>query len=218
MGRKERIKLFFEKLYKYYGPQHWWPGDSSLECIIGAILTQNTSWSNVDKAICRLKKENLLSIESINNLTTRELAELIKPSGYYNQKAIKIKFFIEFLNENYTGNLNKLFEEDLHTLRNKLLSIKGIGPETADSIILYAANKPIFVVDTYTHRILYRHNLITEETDYQEMQDIFMDSLHDDAEIFNEYHALIVKVGKEHCRKKNPICNGCPLEFDPHSV
>ena len=218
MGRKERIKTIFEALFSRYGAQYWWPGESELECIIGAILTQNTNWSNVVKAIDRLKEHNLLSIKNLNKVTTEELAQLIRPSGYYNQKAIKIKRFVEFLNENYSGNIFKLFGEDLYTLRDKLLNIKGIGPETADSIILYASNKPIFVVDAYTHRILYRHNLITEETSYQEMQDIFMDSLPDDTELFNEYHALIVKVGKEHCKKKIPICNGCPLEFDPHDV
>ncbi len=218
MDRKVRIKRFYDELHNRYGPQYWWPGESELECIIGAILTQSTNWANVVKAISQLKEKDLLSINSINNLTTEELAQLIKPSGYYNQKAIKIKRFVEFINENYSGNLYRLFEEDLHTLRNNLLSLKGIGPETADSILLYAANKPIFVVDAYTYRILYRHNLITEETSYRDMQDIFMDSLPDDTEIFNEYHALIVKVGKEHCRKKNPLCSGCPLEFDPHNV
>lgn len=218
MDRKDRIHSIFKALFNRYGSQYWWPGDGALECIIGAILTQNTSWNNVEKAINGLKNRHLLSIDEMINITTEELAELIKPSGYYNQKAKKIKDFVALICSNYSGNLDRLLEEDLHTLRSSLLNIKGIGPETADSIILYAANKPIFVVDAYTHRIFYRHNMITEDTDYQSLQDLFMDSLPDDTNMFNEYHALIVKVGKEHCKKKNPICEGCPLESDPHTV
>ena len=218
MNTSDRIKNIYKLLYKEYGPQGWWPGDSQLECILGAILTQNTSWQNVEKAIGNLKKLGLLSIEKLTLLTTNELAQLIRSSGYFNQKAIKIKNFITFLYENYQGNLETMFQEEISELRDKLLQIKGIGPETADCIILYGGNKPIFVIDTYTYRILSRHGLVPEQTRYGEMQELIMDSLTQDAQIFNEYHALIVKTGKEHCRKQNPICAGCPLEEDPHTV
>ena len=218
MSTRERINNIYRLLYEKYGPQGWWPGDSELECILGAILTQNTSWKNVEKAIQNLKRFDLISAEKLNLLRNNELAELIRPSGYYNQKALKIKNFISFLSDNYKGKLENMLQEETYDLREKLLQIKGIGPETADSILLYSANKPIFVIDAYTHRIFSRHGLVPEQTNYNEMQEIFMDSLENNAEIFNEYHALIVKVGKEHCKKQKPICTGCPLESDPHTV
>ena len=218
MSTRERINKIYKLLFQKYGPQGWWPGDSELECILGAILTQNTSWTNVEKAIQNLKNLNLISVKKLKLITTNELAELIRPSGYYNQKAIKIKNFISFLSENYQGKLENMLEEETWVLRNKLLQIKGIGPETADSILLYSANKPLFVIDDYTYRIFSRHALVPEQTNYGEMQEIFMDSLENNSELFNEYHALIVKVGKEHCKKQKPICTGCPLEGDPHTV
>ena len=218
MDTKQRINHLYSSLYGYYGAQNWWPAESELECILGTILTQNTTWKNVEKAINQLKQQGLISIERLNSISTDNLAQIIKSSGYYNQKAIKIKNFISFLNEHYSGNLDEMLGEEVYTLREKLLSIKGIGPETADSIILYAAKKPAFVIDAYTYRILSRHGLVAEDSSYQEMQDLFMDSLPDDPQLFNDYHALIVKVGKEHCKKKSPVCNGCPLEYDPHEV
>ncbi len=214
----ERINKIYRLLYTKYGPQGWWPGDSELECVLGAILTQNTSWTNVEKAIQNLKDLNVISVEMLRLITTDELAQLIRSSGYYNQKALKIKNFINFLYENYEGELEKMFDQEASMLRDKLLEIKGIGPETADSIILYCANKPVFVIDAYTHRIFSRHGVVPEQTNYNEMQELFMDSLENDVEIFNEYHALIVKVAKEHCKKQKPICTGCPLEDDPHTV
>ncbi|MEM7007741.1 MAG: endonuclease III domain-containing protein [Thermodesulfobacteriota bacterium] len=218
MDTSPRIKNIYQLLYQKYGPQGWWPGDTKLEYVLGAILTQNTSWKNVEKAISNLKSLDLISANKLKLLSVDELALLIKPSGYYNQKAIKIKYFINFLFENYSGDLDKLFKEDIQTLRNNLLHIKGIGPETADSIILYGAVKPIFVIDAYTYRIFSRHGIVPEETNYNEMQELFMDSLEHEPTIFNEYHALIVKLGKEHCKKRKPICTGCPLEGDPHTV
>ncbi|NIP39679.1 MAG: endonuclease III domain-containing protein [Candidatus Dadabacteria bacterium] len=217
MDTKSRINQIYDALFDHYGPQHWWPAESDLECIIGTILTQNTTWKNVEKAIDKLKQQDLISIEELGHISTEELAQIIRSSGYFNQKAIKIKNFVNFVNDNYDGDLDKFLGQDLPTLREQLLSIKGIGPETADSIILYAAKKPIFVIDAYTHRILSRHGLVPEETNYNEMQELFMDSLPDDHELFNEYHALIVKTAKEHCRKKSPVCSCCPLEFDPHT-
>lgn len=216
MSGSERIRNFYRDLFDRYGPQGWWPGESRIECILGAILTQKTSWQNVEKAIDNLKRDNLISIESLNLITTDELARLIRSSGYYNQKAVKIKTFIRFVVQEYSGSLEKMFAEPSSELRKKLLGIKGIGPETADSIMLYAGGIPVFVVDTYTYRILSRHGLVPENTSYHEIQELFMDSLEKDSETFNEYHALLVKLGKEHCKKSSPVCEGCPLEYDPH--
>ena len=218
MESKQRINDIYAALYSRYGPQNWWPAESELECIIGTILTQNTTWKNVEKAINQLKQQGLISIERLNNISTVNLAQIIRSSGYFNQKAKKLKNFVSFVNVNYAGNLEEMLSEELYTLREKLLSIKGIGPETADSIALYAAKKPVFVIDAYTYRILSRHGLIAEDSSYQEMQELFMDSLPDDPKLFNEYHALLVKAGKEHCKKKSPVCSGCPLEYDPHTV
>lgn len=218
MTNSERIRKFYQVLHKKFGPQGWWPAETALECILGAILTQNTSWKNVEKAIDNLKRENLVSIERLNLINAEELALLIRPSGYYNQKAIKIKKFISFLVDEFSGSLERMFATEKSHLRKKLLSIKGIGPETADSIMLYAGGIPVFVVDAYTWRVLYRHGLAPEVTSYSEIQELFADSLSEDAGMFNEYHALLVKLGKEHCRKREPICSGCPLEYDPHEV
>jgi len=218
LSRSERIRRFYDELYKKYGPQGWWPGDSPLECIVGAILTQSTSWKNVEKAISNLKNEGLLSVDKLSMVTAEELAALVRSSGYYNQKAIKIKNFITFLSTEYAGSLERMFAEEKSVLRERLLSVKGIGPETADSILLYAGGMPVFVVDAYTWRVLSRHGIVPVETTYAEMQEVFTDSLDEDAGLFNEYHALIVRLGKEHCRKSQPICEGCPLEFDPHFV
>jgi endonuclease-3 related protein len=218
MTKSERINRFYKELHKKFGPQGWWPGETALECILGAILTQNTSWKNVEKAIDNLKRENLISVEDLSLIKTDALAELIRPSGYYNQKAVKIKNFISFLTEEFSGSLDSMFAVDKSDLREKLLSLKGIGPETADSILLYAGAVPVFVVDAYTWRVLTRHGLVPEQTSYGEIQELFTDSLQEDPVIFNEYHALLVKLGKEHCRKREPLCAGCPLEYDPHGV
>ena len=217
MTVSKRIVALYNSLHAHYGPQNWWPADSALECILGAILTQNTAWKNVEKAIKNLKSNDLISIEKFDSLPTKRLATLIRSSGYFNQKAIKIKNFINFVKRDYGGDLEKMLDEDTNELREKLLHIKGIGPETVDSILLYAAKKPIFVVDAYTYRILSRHGLIPEQTSYNEIQELIMDSVPKDTQIYNEFHALFVRVGKEHC-KKNPICEGCPLEYDPHTV
>jgi endonuclease-3 related protein len=218
MSKGARIKKYYEVLYEKFGPQGWWPGETALECILGAILTQNTSWKNVEKAIDNLKRENLISVEDLSLIKTDELAELIRPSGYYNQKAAKIKNFVSILVKEFSGSLDSMFAVDKSILREKLLSIKGIGPETADSIMLYAGAMPVFVVDAYTWRVLTRHGLVPEQTSYGEIQELFTDSLQEDAGVFNEYHALLVKLGKEHCRKREPLCAGCPLEYDPHGV
>ncbi|MDI6752386.1 MAG: endonuclease III domain-containing protein [bacterium] len=207
-----KILLYiFNKLRAMFGPMGWWPGETQIEIIIGAILTQNTSWSNVEKAIANLKREDLLSVKALRDIGIERLSELIRPSGYYNQKAKKIKHFIDFLFSTYDGSLNKMFETDTLLLREDLLRINGIGPETADSILLYAGERAIFVVDAYTKRILERHNLCSQDAGYPEIQALFMENLPEDAKLFNEYHALFVRLGKETCKKSQPLCKSCPL-------
>jgi len=207
---KEILEEIYARLYKAFGPQHWWPGKTPFEVIIGAILTQNTAWANVEKAIKNLKKNNLLNPKALKGVGRNRLAKLIKPSGYYNQKVKKVKNLIQFLFDNYQGSLKKMFLEDFLVLRAKLLKVNGIGLETADSILLYAGNKPIFVVDAYTRRILSRHNLIKSDATYTEIQNYFMDNLENKAKLFNEYHALLVRLGKEICKTKSD-CAICPL-------
>jgi endonuclease-3 related protein len=179
--------------------------------MIGAILTQNTSWKNVEKAIQNLKKRDLLSVEALSDIPVPALAEHIRPAGYFNIKAKRLKNLIAFIQEKYGGDLSELFSGDTETIRMELLSVRGIGLETADSMLLYGAGRALFVVDTYTHRILSRHNLIGEEAGYYDLQMLFMDNLPHEIELFKEFHALIVKTGKEYCRKK-PLCPDCPLE------
>ena len=208
---KRILNFIYDRLYESFGPQKWWPGDTQLEVIVGAILTQNTSWTNVEKAIGNLKRENLLDVENLKKITTRRLAHLIKPAGYYNIKAKRLKNFIEYLYSFYDGSLKKMFDRDYLRLRAELLSLNGIGQETADSILLYAGNKPIFVVDAYTKRILQRHHLIDKDASYSEIQNLFMDNLKKDVKLFNEYHALLVNLGKNICLKR-PLCEICPLK------
>lgn len=209
---KFKINSFYRKALAYFGPQHWWPADSSFEIIVGAILTQNTSWLNVEKAINNLKINKLLHPRSLYNLTDSRLAELIRPAGYYNIKAKRLKNFLKFFIQRYQGSIRNISGAKLNSLRKDLLSINGIGPETADSILLYALNKPVFVVDAYTRRILLRHKLIKENVSYEEIQDLFSNSLKKDVELFNEYHALLVRIGKEFCFKNKPKCLRCPLK------
>ena len=201
----------FDLLLRHFGPQHWWPGDSALEMMIGAVLTQNTNWKNVEKALRNLKDRHMLSLDVLRSQSTHELAEKIRPAGYYNIKAKRLKNLIDFIYDQYGGDLTSLLRADTIVLREGLLSIKGIGPETADSILLYAAGRPFFVIDTYTHRVLIRHGMIDEPVTYDELQAFFMDHLPDDPDLFNEFHALIVRTGKEFCRKK-PLCPYCPLK------
>ncbi len=207
---KKKLLGIYKTLYGHFGPQNWWPGDTPFEVCVGAILTQNTAWQNVEKAIVNLKKEKILNPHKINRLPAKKLAKLITPAGYFNIKAKRLKNFISFLCERYDGEVSNMFSNGSGNLRNHLLSVNGIGPETADSILLYAGNVPIFVVDAYTKRILSRHNLITDGIDYHSLQKLFMENLPENVDLFNEYHALIVRVGKEFCNKK-PHCEECPL-------
>jgi endonuclease-3 related protein len=201
----------YRLLYDHFGPQDWWPGDTPFEIMVGAILTQNTNWSNVQKAINNLKSENLLSYQSLSQLTSDEIAQWIRPAGYYNLKARRLRNFLDMVADIYQGELDSFIEDDLNRTRDNLLAVNGIGPETADSILLYACGHPIFVVDLYTHRVFSRHNLVMEETDYLTMQNIFMDHLLPDLQLYNEFHALIVRVAKTYCKKTKPLCEKCPL-------
>ena len=186
----------------HFGNLHWWPGDSPLEVIVGAILTQNTAWKNVETAIAALRRHALLSVTALMDIPERELAGMIRPSGYYNVKSRRLKAFLAFLRDEFRGSLDVMFSEDVPMLRQKLLGIKGIGAETADSILLYAGGKPVFVVDAYTRRILSRHGIVATRSSYGEIQRLFMDRLPADAALFNQYHALIVYTGKNYCRKQ----------------
>ena len=201
----------YQKLYQAYGPRDWWPAETSFEVMVGAILTQNTSWRNVEKAIQKLKGKGVLNPEGIHDLKKSQLASLIKSSGYYRVKTDRVKAFVNFLFEEFDGDLKRMGRERLGELREKLLGVKGIGPETADSILLYGLKKSIFVVDAYTKRILSRHKMISENTAYEEVQKLFMEHLPLDEKLFNEYHALLVHLGKTVC-KKIPRCDICPLK------
>lgn len=208
----EKILLrYFNKMYNHFGPLNWWPGDSPFEVMVGAVLTQNTSWSNVEKAISNLKQKGYLDPYKILDLSLKELAEIVKPSGFFNVKAKRLKSLIYFFVEEYDADIRKMLKDDLFSLRKKLLSVNGIGKETADSILLYALNKPIFVIDAYTKRIFSRHGIISEEMDYDDLQSFFMRHLPQDVSLYNEYHAQIVLTGKTYCRKK-PLCEKCPLK------
>ena len=211
MDTSERLMKIYTDLYEHFGPQGWWPGETAFEIAIGAILTQNTAWSNVEKAIGNLKGKKLLDPYRLDELSSEELATLIRPAGYYNIKAKRIKNFIKRLIEDFEGSLNTLFALDLQDARKWLLSISGIGPETADSILLYAGEKPIFVVDAYTYRVLSRHEIIFGDESYEEVQEIFQKNLINDVKFFNEFHALFVAVGKHYCVKNKPRCALCPI-------
>jgi endonuclease-3 related protein len=215
--KSEILMTIYRKLYRAYGPRHWWPGESSFEVMVGAILTQNTSWRNVERAILKLKGKGVLNPKGIHYLKKPQLASLIKSSGYYRIKADRLKSFVDFLFEEYGGDLKKMGRKRLEELRGKLLQVNGIGPETADSILLYGLKKPIFVVDAYTKRILSRHGIISEKATYEGVQKLFMNHLSLDEKLFNEYHALLVHLGKTLC-KKIPGCDTCPIKGIGHSA
>jgi len=208
---RERLLEIYHRLYAAYGPQHWWPGEGPFEVIVGAILTQQVGWRNVELAIAGLKTAGLMDPESLARAPLEQIARIIRPTGYYNQKAKKLKAFLDFLNVRHNTDLNKLFSLPVDKLREELLSVRGIGEETADSIILYAAEKPSFVVDAYTRRILTRLGVINGEESYGEIRELFMKNLPKDVPLYNEYHALLVRHGKERCLKRSPRCAGCPL-------
>ena len=204
------ILEIYHRLYAHFGPQAWWPAETRFEVIIGAILTQNTAWTNVEKAISNLRESDLLLLEALHNCPEKDLASMIRSSGYFNQKARRLKRMTIFIFQNYEGSLDRMFVENSTVLRKALLSVNGLGPETVDSILLYAGEIPIFVIDAYTRRIFSRHHLIEEKASYKQIQDRFMEALPGRVAMFNEYHALIVKTAKIYC-KKQPDCAKCPL-------
>ncbi len=251
----ERIRHFYYALSNAWGPQHWWPAQSRFEVLVGAFLTQNTAWTNVERAMANLRQARALSLDVMRRLPLEDLEQLVRPAGYFRQKAQRLKNFIAYLDSRYNGSLQRLFSRPTDELRQELLALNGIGPETADSILLYAGNHPVFVVDAYTRRIVDRHGIIRGDADYDEIRAMFEDALHGLrpslpprpapesacskgkpllagaghkpsrvslarrgplAQAYNDMHAWIVGVGKNHCFKIRPKCKGCPLERFPH--
>ncbi|MEK6727424.1 MAG: endonuclease III domain-containing protein [Candidatus Omnitrophota bacterium] len=209
---KKQVTLIYQRLFSAFGRQYWWPASDPFEVMVGAILTQNTNWLNVERAIKNLKNANVLDPVKLYKISTRRLAKLIRPAGYFNIKSKRLKEFLKFFFKKYRGSLREMAANESELLREQLLSVNGIGPETADSILLYALNKPVFVVDAYTRRILFRHYCFDEGLTYGEIQNLFMQNLQKDVKLFNEYHALLVKLGKDFCLKSKPRCQICPLE------
>ena len=211
----ESLREFYRLLVDEYGPQHWWPADTPTEVVIGAILTQNTAWTNVERAIANLKAADCLIWPRVHALSEAGLAKLIRPAGTFRVKARRLKAFVDVLFDEFDGSLDAMLKGPLAAVRTRLLAIHGIGPETADAILLYAGGRTSFVVDAYTRRILRRHFLLDEDAEYEAVRRLFHESVTPSASVYNEYHALLVRLGKEHCRTK-AVCEGCPLTGLPH--
>ncbi len=209
------LRSMYDRLWSAYGPQHWWPARTPTEVVIGAILTQNTAWTNVERAIDNLRHARCLTWQSLRGLCEGDLAGLIRPSGTYRIKASRLKAFVSCLWDYHGGSLDSLLDGEIDEARARLLSIRGIGPETADAILLYAGNRATFVVDAYTKRVLRRHLITDESADYETVRRLFDEALPAEAQLYNEYHALFVAVGKRHCRSR-ARCDGCPLAGIPH--
>lgn len=201
----------FSRMLAHFGPLNWWPGETPFEVMVGAVLTQNTNWGNVERAIANLKAARVLHPKKLLELHPNALAKLIRPAGYFRVKTVRLRNFLKYFVERYGGSAKRMAARPLNELREDLLAVSGIGPETADSILLYALDKPVFVVDAYTKRILSRHGLCAEDDDYHALQEYFTDRLPEDVPLYNEYHALIVNCGKHFCRTK-PRCSECPLD------
>jgi endonuclease III related protein len=213
------LRQYFDALFQAHGEQHWWPARSPFEVIVGAILVQNTSWVNVERAIANLRRAKLLSPSALEKVPRAKLACLIRSSGYFRQKARKLKEFVKFLRKEHRGSIAGMVRSPTEQLREQLLNVHGIGPETADSILLYAGNHPVFVVDAYTRRILRRHRLAHGKEPYEEIRGLFEKSLPNDPQLFNEFHALLVHTGKNFCRSRDPLCSECVLRpFLPHPL
>ncbi len=205
------VLQLFKVLQNHYGPCNWWPAETPFEVVVGAILTQNTNWNNVETAITNLRQANALTANAIIQLPRNDLEQLIRPSGFFRQKAERLKLFCQYLDNHYQGKLQQFLQQDINPLRKELLALKGIGPETADSILLYAGQLPSFVVDAYTIRLLSRLDILTGTEKYPQIREFFMDNLPTDVQLYNEYHALIVNHCKKFCRKR-PICDNCPCQ------
>ena len=213
MTTQQRLLKIFNILLTSFGKRHWWPGETPLEVVVGAVLTQNTSWKNVEKAINNMKKEGVLDVERLYRIDNERLSEIIRPSGFFNIKSSRLKNIVNVIYNKYNAKIENMMNIKTDLLRVILLGVNGIGPETADSILLYALNKPVFVVDAYTKRFLKNHKLYNGDGDYHEVQKYFMENLPSDTYLFNEFHALIVYLCQIHCMK-TPVCAGCPLEED----
>lgn len=200
----------YKKLYKTFGPQHWWPGDTPFEIIVGAILTQNTNWQNASRAITNIRAAGLLEPKKLLE-SRRRIAGLIKTSGFYRTKAKYLTAFLEYYVNNYDGEARKMAKKETHAIRHELLAIPGIGPETADAILLYALGKKTFVVDNYARSIFSRHGMVDPDISYENLQHAIENNIPKSVSIYNEFHALLVRVGKEYCRKNEPLCSSCPL-------
>jgi endonuclease III related protein len=212
---RRRLLRLYARLHARYGPQRWWPARTRFEVVVGAILTQNAAWRNAERAIARLRAAGALELAAVRALPPGRLAALLRPSGTFRVKARRLRAFADHVTRRHGGRLGRLLALPLATLRAELRGIPGIGPETADAIALYAAGRPIFVVDAYTRRVLARHGLVRPDADYAAVQALVMSHLPHDPALFNEFHALLVRIGKEHCRPR-PRCEDCPLRFDLH--
>jgi endonuclease-3 related protein len=206
-----KLMEVYERMLAKFGPQNWWPGDSPFEIMVGAVLVQNTAWRNVEHAINNLREAGIMEPHALYKVPPEELAELIRPAGYYQVKTKRLRNLLRYLIEQHDGSLEAMFSRSAASLRADLLEINGIGSETADAILLYAGGLPTFVVDTYTHRILARHGWLDYEASYADIKDYFESALPEDASLYNEYHALLVRIGKDYCKRTAPNCDGCPL-------
>ncbi len=211
---RRRLFRLYDALLRRFGPQGWWPARSTFEVVVGAILTQSTAWANVERAIVALRRAGALQLSVLHRLPPGRLATLVRASGFYRVKAGRLRAFLRHLAHRHAGRLGRFLRQPAPALRAELSSIPGIGPETADSILLYAAGRPVFVVDAYTRRIFARHRIVPADVGYAELQALFMESLPRDPALFNEYHALLVRVAKEYCRASVARCAECPLRFD----
>jgi len=216
-AKHDELMALYQAMLAHFGPQRWWPGDGPLEIMIGAVLTQNTNWANVERAIANLRRSDLIDVERLATCSLPRLAEIIRPAGYFRVKANRLHNLMSHVWREYGGDLDVFFSRSVDSLREELLSINGIGPETADDIVLYAAGKPTFVVDAYTYRVMVRHKLIAEDDDYHAIKDFFESNLPPDVPLYNEYHALLVATGKNYCRKI-ALCDRCPLNRFDHDV
>jgi len=212
VSARDRVPDIYERLLRRYGRQGWWPAETAFEVMVGAILTQNTSWRNVESAITRLKRRNLMTPARVMGVSEADLATCIRSAGYYNVKARRLRSFVSYYLAEYNGSSERMADCPTEQLRAELLAVNGIGPETADSILLYALGHPVFVVDAYTRRLASCQGLAPPDAGYGRLQKVFEDGLPADPDLFNEFHALIVRHGKEYCRKRAPRCGGCPLE------
>ena len=216
--KRLRLRKIYTHLYRQLGPQRWWPARSTFEMIAGAILTQATNWHNVEKAISRLRRQRALQPQGLLALGRRGLEHAVRPARYFRQKAVRLRMFASWYLARYQGQARRLFAKRWRVVRQELLALHGIGPETADAILLYAGKQPVFVVDAYTQRIFRRHRLIGSAAGYEDTQRFVMKSLRGGERVYNEFHALLVALGKRYCHRRDPDCSRCPLRTFPHRV